>query len=209
MTSVDPYRPPVPAADAALAEEFAVTFKPPGAGWIDIEIACNCKKDIFSSSYVFFGYKRVKTWLEEVAGGNTPYVEIDEEGWWTIFLVNDAPGQDMVRFTVWHESGGPIPERPDFIERVVPFRLGEPDESTLTLVRYGGCDVLIPRKHLVRVFYAALLAFWEKPDSASFWREWDNTTPEDWVENHYEPYGTWHFHMESDVIDAYLADGEG
>ncbi|WP_443749338.1 hypothetical protein [Asticcacaulis solisilvae] len=201
-----------PETDPKVVTEFNVTLLPPVAGCMDLEIRCDGELSQIWTSYIYPPFEKMKAWLEAIALGEAAELHIDPEGGMHHLYVTSFTRQsDWVRYSSWLQTDGFNTFRPHLPIRKTVIK-GQYGEWVMTGSVDLTADVVMPRRQFVSAFYNGLLAQWEKPTPELFWREWDNTTPEWYKEDGVDeatgqPYGAWHFSMQSDIIDRFLAEG--
>jgi hypothetical protein len=200
----------VPDAEPKAIKEFAVTLDPPKAGWMRFDLRCDDMILTLAMSYVFSPLNRLREWLEAVASGEEAWFEWDPEGYLEHLVIkNHSTDGDIVRLTSWLQIYGIHHLHPEWPVREAVIKRGDYVRSTVGSVKLQA-DVILPRSQFVRAFYEGVLRQWEKPDPRTFWVAWNLLTPEEWGDDGMEedtglPYGHWHFSMQSDVIERYLA----
>lgn len=135
---------PPPPTPPREPEWFAIAFGAQRSGWIHLTIDVLGVTVTIPTSQVFDPYGDIVRWLKALTRGGHAACVIDMEGEFAVLSAHPEPDPELLRFTIWF------------------------DEDDLCPV----CDLRLGRRDLVRAFYEALLAMWEKPDPETFWRGW-------------------------------------
>lgn len=132
-----------PDRPALPAERVTLALDPPELGWLDATLSAAEQTVTISVSFVFDPFPDMVAWLEAIAAGGHPRLVIDLEG-------------KYVGLHVWPAQDGCV--------RFAVERMDETDRWSL--------DVTVPRHRLVADVYAALIAFWERPDVVAGLSRW-------------------------------------